>query len=171
MEEKEIQDLDEGSVEEGWWQSVLADEETFAAGAVVIDPVEDPNNIDDQEKWSKLFDYLGDEAVISVKVFDFNRGGLLVKNDEIQGFIPISHLVDFPTDLPEGMRPKHFKKYMETDLNVKVIECDPKRGRVVLSERAAETAPGERQRLFKSLKMGDVCSGRVTNITEFGVFV
>jgi small subunit ribosomal protein S1 len=54
---------------------------------------------------------------------------------------------------------------------LKVIECEPHRGRIVLSERAAQAAPGERHRLFNTLEAGDLVEGRVTNITDFGVFV
>jgi small subunit ribosomal protein S1 len=54
---------------------------------------------------------------------------------------------------------------------LKVIECEPRRGRIVLSERAAQAAPGERHRLFETLSSGDLVDGRITNITDFGVFI
>jgi small subunit ribosomal protein S1 len=56
-------------------------------------------------------------------------------------------------------------------LTLKVIECNPSRGRIVLSERAAQAAPGCRDKLFTGLQSGDRVSGTVTNVTEFGAFV
>jgi small subunit ribosomal protein S1 len=53
----------------------------------------------------------------------------------------------------------------------KVIECDPERGRVVFSERAALAESGKRNLLFSEIYPGKHICGIVTNITEFGVFV
>jgi len=63
------------------------------------------------------------------------------------------------------------KQYIGCRLRLKVIECDPKRGRIVLSQRAAQTEPGQRQKLLEGLEAGSVVNGKVTNVTEFGVFV
>jgi len=41
----------------------------------------------------------------------------------------------------------------------------------VLSERAAQTEPGQRQKLLDDLTIGQRVKGRVTNITDFGAFV
>jgi small subunit ribosomal protein S1 len=54
---------------------------------------------------------------------------------------------------------------------LKVIECEPSLDRIVLSERAAQAGEGRRKQLFSSLKIGDVVKGKVTNITDFGVFL
>jgi small subunit ribosomal protein S1 len=61
--------------------------------------------------------------------------------------------------------------YVGRWLTLKVIECNPNRGRIVLSERAAQAAPGCRDKLFTGLQSGDRVSGTVTNVTEFGAFV
>jgi small subunit ribosomal protein S1 len=53
----------------------------------------------------------------------------------------------------------------------KVIECDPERGRVVFSERAALSESGKRNLLFSEIYPSKRVCGIVTNITEFGVFV
>ena len=54
---------------------------------------------------------------------------------------------------------------------LKVIECDQERGRVVFSERAAQSQPGSRKLLLKNLQPGHCVVGVVTNVTDFGVFV
>ena len=41
----------------------------------------------------------------------------------------------------------------------------------MLSERAAQSVPGQRQKLLEELVTGEVVTGRITNITDFGVFV
>jgi ribosomal protein S1 len=52
-----------------------------------------------------------------------------------------------------------------------VIECDQKSGKLILSERAAENAPGKRLDVFDGLTIGSIVEGEVTNITKFGIFL
>ena len=63
------------------------------------------------------------------------------------------------------------EQYKDIQINLKIIECDQDRGRIVFSERAAQASPGSRKRLLENLSPGDCTWGTVTNITDFGVFV
>ena len=72
-------------------------------------------------------------------------------------------------DTPD--REKFLDEYVGQTLRLKVIECVPEDGRIVLSERAALAEPGKRSELFHSLRAGERVQGTVTNITDFGVFV
>jgi small subunit ribosomal protein S1 len=55
-------------------------------------------------------------------------------------------------------------------LDVCVIEIDREQGRLIMSQRAAREGRYG-QNILQSLKPGDRCRGRVTNIRPFGVFV
>ena len=112
----------------------------------------------------------GDES-IRLQVIGYNRGGLLVEGSYLQGFVPISHLVSMTGEKPEEEREHLLSQYIRCSLLLKVIECDPERGRVVFSERAALSEPGSRNQLLDSLQPGERICGTVTNITDFGVFV
>jgi small subunit ribosomal protein S1 len=114
--------------------------------------------------------YLKDET-IRLQVTGYNRGGLLVEGEELQGFVPISHLVSMTGEKSEEEREQLLSEYVRCSLLLKVIECDPERGRVVFSERAALSEPGSRNNLLESLQPGEHICGSVTNITDFGVFV
>jgi small subunit ribosomal protein S1 len=96
---------------------------------------------------------------------------LLVQGNGIQGFVPISHLVEIPGSDDDEERRNALANYVGKSLHLKVIECEPAQERVVLSERAALAGEGRRKTLFKSLKQGLVACGTVTNVTDFGVFV
>jgi len=56
-------------------------------------------------------------------------------------------------------------------MRVKVIECDQQMRKLILSERAAENAPGRRLDVFDDLSIGSIVEGEVTNITKFGIFL
>ncbi len=119
--------------------------------------------------WDKALEIYGCDQTVNLLVTSFNRGGLLVNGEGLQGFVPVSHLVDAPAEVQEV--DVWLGSYLDHHLRLKIIECDPERGRVVFSERAALAEPGTRNSLLQRLHPGDHVRGVVTNITDFGVFV
>jgi small subunit ribosomal protein S1 len=89
----------------------------------------------------------------------------------VHGFLPISHLVQVSSEVLEEDREAILEEYVGRSMYLKVIECEPARGRVVFSERAALASTGRRIQLLNDLKTGDCIRGVVTNITDFGIFV
>lgn len=171
------------ATDEGWWESVLAEERlhapvrppqpTVAKPKPVVqeksEPAQDaPVNHTD---WDEVKELYSNDRIISMKVTGHNRGGLLVETDSLAGFVPFSHLIELAGKDHEADRDLSLESYLGKNLNVKVIECVPEDGRVVFSERAALAEPGKRSELFQSLEAGSKVTGVVTNITDFGVFV
>jgi small subunit ribosomal protein S1 len=160
--------------DESWWAAVLAEDEN--TGAPADEPAGEPGSGQKQEKidWERARKIYDSDETITLEVVDYNRGGLLVSGDDLQGFVPISHLVKIEYDLGaqlEEDREQMLSDYLASELKLKVIECDPARGRVVLSERAALFGPGRRMQLLENLMPAEEITGTVTNITDFGVFV
>jgi small subunit ribosomal protein S1 len=173
-------------LDESWWAAVLAEEESFgetyshrSSSTAKTEnknsaphPIPRPGAVD----WERAQQIYGLDEAICLEVVGYNRGGLLVEGNGLQGFVPLSHLVELTADIGEcdhenqNLAPL-LAGYMDRSLRLKVIECDPERGRVVFSERAALAAPGRRNQLLDSLRQGDCVRGIVTNITDFGVFV
>ncbi len=161
-------------LDESWWAAVMEEEEHQ-----VVHP--EPETEDSPDKrtinqgnpedwiWARAL-YQKDE-VVDLPVVGFNRGGLLVEARSLRGFVPVSHLMDVQPELEDELRAKVFEDQVGTHMSLKVIEFDPERGRLVLSQRAALAGPGRRVELLTSLKPGDRVQGEVTNITRFGVFV
>jgi small subunit ribosomal protein S1 len=156
-------------MDEGWWAAVLADDGKGEPGGelAVKFPGEGFPNLD----WDFIQTIHDNDEIIKLEVRGYNRGGLLVQSDNIQGFVPISHLVDMPSNTGEEERVKLLPGYVGKMLQLKVIECEPSQDRVVFSERAALAGEGRRLQLFQTLHEGDRVIGTVTNVTEFGVFV
>ena len=165
--------------DEGWWQSVLAEEQQYSsprAQAAKPKPVAHEERVASspevqQADWDVVKRLYAEDRIIEMQVTGHNRGGLLVEHEGLAGFIPFSHLVDLAGKANESDRDPCLEAYMGKTLSVKVIECAPEDGRVVFSERAALTQPGTRNELFHSLQMGAQVTGKVTNVTDFGVFV
>ena len=170
--------------DEGWWDSVLAEERQYAPprppqggmkpknanqAQVKADPLPTVPAI--QTDWDTIKDLYAHDRIVEMKVSSHNRGGLLVEEDGISGFIPFSHLIELAGREQETNRDLSLEAYVGKVLRVKVIECVPEEGRVVFSERAALAEPGKRAELFHQLQAGSRVRGIVTNITDFGVFV
>ncbi len=157
-------------VDEGWWASVLADEESVNAAQRAAAPKPATGNglaVD----WQKAQTVFESDEVVRLEVYGYNRGGLLVRGDGVQGFVPVSHLVEMPCNAEGDERRNVLGNYVGRTLHLKVIECEPSQERVVLSERAALAGEGRRRELFHTLKPNEIVHGTVTNVTDFGVFV
>ncbi len=166
-------------MDETWWEAVLTEEETLSE-PVGVRMARTSSNMhwddtrqelyeEDSLNWQHAIELYEQDQVVVLEVTGCNRGGLLVSGDQLQGFVPISHLVEAPclsTDVELWLA-----NYLDRSLHLKVIECDQERGRVVFSERAAQSSPGSRNMLLKNLVPGSCATGTVTNITDFGVFV
>ncbi|MCJ7531790.1 MAG: S1 RNA-binding domain-containing protein [Anaerolineales bacterium] len=163
-------------LDEGWWESLLNEiEDTSEKNDFFesegVQPTDEFVSKVDWDTVQRLFE--ADET-IQVRITNYNQGGLLAENDVLQGFVPVSHLVSLQepeTYNTPALYLDALNAYVGRWLTLKVIECNPSRGRIVLSERAAQAAPGCRNKLFTGLQSGDRVSGTVTNVTEFGAFV
>jgi small subunit ribosomal protein S1 len=175
-------EIDEGPppLDESWWENVLAEDEAIHHPA----PVRSPAAMPPVKKaatarpadiplvdWVKAMEIYQQDRAIELEVVGYNRGGLLVSGSNLQGFVPVSHLVDLSGCKSEGEQEELLAPYVGRKLTLKIIECDKERGRVVYSERAALSESGSRNHLLHHLKPGDCVMGEVTNITDFGVFV
>ena len=166
--------------DEGWWAAVLADEPLIEEQVPSLGPVlksakekpEDKRLPSDQLiNWTEAEKIFTSDEIISMAVVGYNRGGLLVSNEFMHGFVPASHLVEFPSACAEKDKEQYFIRYGNRKIAVKIIEYDPKKERIVYSERAALAKEGQRLHLLHNLYEGDIVSGIVTNITDFGAFV
>jgi len=169
-------------IDEAWWTALLAEEEKYnhagSNGTIKTDEFTDQvshrfkKSIKTGEiDWDMVRDLFESDRVITLEITGFNRGGLLVAGTGLHGFVPISHLLDINCLTDENEKETILASYVGRTVAFKVIECDPERGRVVFSQRAALAESGKRNMLFSEIFPGKRVCGIVTNITEFGVFV
>lgn len=164
--------------DESWWSSLLIDE------PIIDDNPEETeySNMDDDfsmtkddagpsVKWEKIQLLFEKDEIITLSVVGINKGGVLVQNSEIKGFVPASHLIEFPANFCEEDREFYLSCYLDRKISLKVIEFEPEKERVVFSERAALAGAGQRKELLQNLAEGDIVRGSVTNITSFGAFI
>lgn len=119
---------------------------------------------DEKEAWKRLVEAKETGAVIEGEAIQEVKGGLIV-DVGARGFVPASHVGrGYVADL---------SKYVGQKLRMKVLELDQPRGRVVLSQRLVLEEEHEKRRkeTWDSLEEGQVRTGVVKSLTDFGVFV
>lgn len=107
------------------------------------------------------------------KVEGYNKGGLIVLVHGLRGFIPASQISLSRRTLAQGDNPDRWAKQISEPISVRIIEVDRERRRLILSERAAnpETRQSIKERVIDELQEGQIYTGRVTSVADFGAFV
>ena len=105
-------------------------------------------------------------------VVGYNKGGLIVHFGQIRGFVPGSQLMGGQRAGAAG-KEGQWDHMIGESLRLKIIEIDRRRNRLIFSERAAaeEWRRQQKEELLRNLKEGDVLTGRVTSLADFGAFV
>lgn len=125
------------------------------------------------QDWIRAQEYLDDGEIIEAEVLNYNRGGILAKFGELQGFIPSSHLTVIGPGLNDRLRQQRLSKLRGERIWVKVIEVDRRRKRLVLSQRDADkiVQVQRRKELMETLEEGAELTGHISGWRDFGAFV
>lgn len=111
--------------------------------------------------------------MIECEIIGYNKGGAIVPFGRLRGFVPASHLTDLTPGMSDRKRQQRLAKLRTEKLPLKIIEVDRRRRRLVLSQREAQKEWEEKRKqdLLENLKEGDILTGRISGLRDFGVFV
>ncbi|MHB1482155.1 MAG: 30S ribosomal protein S1 [Bellilinea sp.] len=147
----------------------------------VINPEDSSGNVvlsyiraREEMSWKDADSLLDSKGNFHSKIVGYNKGGLIVPVGGLRGFVPASQVslsrrVAMTGDTPE----QRWSKMIGEEIDVCVIEVDRERRRLILSERQAssETRESIKERVIDELTEGEIRTGRVTSLAEFGAFV
>lgn len=128
----------------------------------------------EQMGWEVVEKMLGNDEVFDGIVDGFNKGGLIVPVHGLRGFVPASQISMSRRMAASGDTPEQrWAKMVNQPITVRVIEVDRSRRRLILSERATntETRQSLKERVIDELQEGEIRTGRVTSLADFGAFV
>jgi len=114
--------------------------------------------------WERIEKAYKEHTTITGKVTERIKGGLVVEIG-VRSFLPASQI---------ELRPVHdLDAWKDKEIQVRVLKLNRKRGNVVVSRRAIleEDQKSKRDTLMGSLAEGTVVTGKVKNVTDYGVFV
>ncbi len=127
-------------------------------------PVLSKMKADRIKNWEHIQTVYEDDGVIEGVITRRVKGGLKV-DIGIDAFMPASQLTFRPTG--------DLEKYIGQKMEFKIIKLTKRRRNVVVSRRKLleEQRAGEKSRLLETIHVGQLLTGEVKNITDFGAFV
>jgi len=127
-----------------------------------------------QEKaWQNLRAAFKDKTTVSIRIIDANKGGLLARYCQINGFLPVSQLA--PENYPRisgGDKSKILEKlktFVGQDFEVNVITLNEEENKIIFSEK--DVWNKKQKPALDLYNVGMLVDGRITAITNFGVFL
>ncbi len=123
----------------------------------------------EERGWLELLEHHQNDAPVTARMVEQNRGGVVVDYQGIRGFVPFSQLAP----LPSGSREQALAERMGQEYPFNILEVDQGRERLVLSERALwqQQQDAARELFISELEVGSQVTGRVTSLRGFGAFV
>lgn len=126
-----------------------------------------------QKDWERAEELLETSDIVEAEIINYNKGGALVPFGRLRGFVPASQLTSLSSRGEGGSYQERLASLVGEKVKLKVIEVNPRRRRLIFSERAAvrEWRQEQKEKLLDELEPGDVRKGVVTNLQPFGAFV
>lgn len=116
----------------------------------------------------KAWDDLEVGKVIDVKVAEIGNKGLIVKyKNSIKGFIPLSHVAN------RFIKDEDLQEFAGQEFQAEIIDVEPRKRRLILSRKViiAREEEAKRDEFVKTLEVGNVYTGVVRDIKNYGMFV
>ncbi|MEJ5240356.1 MAG: S1 RNA-binding domain-containing protein [Anaerolineales bacterium] len=127
----------------------------------------------DHMAWQRVAEAKRNDETIHTRITGYNKGGLEVDIFGLRGFLPASQIGTLRRAQSSGeANEERWKQWVGEPIDVRILEFDRERHRLVVSERAAEPSRQEmKTRAVAALEEGKIYTGRVTSLADFGAFV
>ncbi|MFI3173322.1 MAG: S1 RNA-binding domain-containing protein [Eubacteriales bacterium] len=115
--------------------------------------------------WNRVKEYMENKTKLTLQVEGVVNGGVIVKVEELRGFVPASRLsLSYIENLED---------YLLQEIEVRVITVDQANNKLVLSakEILKEAELKARQATMDNIKVGTVAKGTVESLQNYGAFI
>lgn len=127
-----------------------------------------------ERNWRALARHFEAGDILTGKVVEANKGGLVVSVMGVRGFVPLSQVAELRRgEDTEASIEERLRSHVGREIQVKIIEMNRRRNRLIMSERAAAQIrrAQQKERLLEELKPGEIRHGVISSICDFGAFV
>jgi len=155
--------------------SEFDDPDTLKVGdeiEVLLESLEDDDGMvvlsfaraEQKKNWDHIVTICTEGGTIDGKVRGKVKGGLMV-NIGVDAFLPASQIDVIP--------PRNLDEYLGKTFKFKVVKINQERHNIVLSRRELieQEREDKRRTLLSSMQVGQIRSGMVKNLTDFGAFI
>jgi len=123
--------------------------------------------------WEDIYKKLKEGEIVSVRIREANRGGLIAEIYGVKAFLPVSQLSNehYPR-VEEGDKSQILallNKFVNHEMRVKIIDANKDEEKLIISEK--ETTAAEEKKSISLLNVGDTVEGVISGVVDFGAFV
>ena len=120
---------------------------------------------DKELKWRAILEKCHEGDIVHGKIASKVRGGLIVKVEGVEAFLPGSQIDVTPVHDPDP--------YIGQEYDFKIIKISNERQNIIVSRRELieEQMADKKRELLSTIEKGQRRKGKVKNITDFGAFV
>ncbi len=120
---------------------------------------------DEKIRWDAILNKYTEGGVVTGTIRSKVRGGLIVDVDGVDAFLPGSQVDVSPVHDPDS--------FMEQSFEFKIIKISNERRNIIVSRRELieDRLADKKRELLGTIEKGQLRTGRVKNITDFGAFV
>lgn len=140
---------------------------------VLLEALEGPDGMvmlskskaDEKLRWDSILGKYTEGGIVEGTITGKVRGGLIVRIDGVEAFLPGSQIDVSPVHDPD--------QYMNQTYEFKIIKISNERRNIIISRRELieDQQSDAKRELLSTIEKGQVRKGRVKNITDFGAFV
>jgi small subunit ribosomal protein S1 len=126
-----------------------------------------------RKAWDSLTELFRAGTPVTIKIIEASKGGLLVRLDNVTGFLPVSQLS--PDNYPrvaggdKGKILEKLKSFVGRTMEVRVIDVNEQDEKLIVSEKAVWEE--KQKNVISKYKVGDTIEGEISALAEFGAFV
>lgn len=112
--------------------------------------------------WKELERMKEEDEVVEAEVTASVKGGILVDVLGVRGFVPSSHV-----------RAKDAEELVGQKITLKILSVDAKQNNLIMSHRkvVSEQQAEQRKDLFENIQIGQIVTGEVIRLADFGAFI
>jgi len=120
---------------------------------------------DEKIRWDAILNKYTEGGVVTGTIRSKVRGGLIVDVDGVDAFLPGSQVDVSPVHDPDS--------FLEQSFEFKIIKISNERRNIIVSRRELieDRLADKKRELLGTIEKGQLRTGRVKNITDFGAFV
>ena len=126
-----------------------------------------------KKAWEELRRFFTSGETAEVKVLEANKGGLIVRVNNIPGFLPVSQLApDHYPRVTGGDKNRILEKlkgYVGETFTVRVLDVNEQEEKLIVSEKAVWE--DKQKNVIAQYAVGNMIDGEVTALADFGAFV
>jgi small subunit ribosomal protein S1 len=126
-----------------------------------------------QKAWGSLKVLSDSGEMVTAKVTDANKGGLMVRVGNVAGFLPVSQLsAEHYPRVDGGDKGRilvALKAFIGQEIPVRILDVNDTDNKLIVSEKAA--VEEQRRSALAEFAVGQTVQGKVSGVVDFGIFV